>query len=167
METSRDDFGIAIRSAFLREATRGRFSLLALIIFSIILLFLESIKLKPIDYFKSFLRDTIYRSSIIVSSPLTGFKYISNEIGNHVNVYKNYAQLKKEHALLKDKILESDFLILENTQLRNLLDEQVNSPSNLVSSRVIIDKQSPYLNSFIINSGSNRKIINVKILSEE
>ena len=160
METSRDDFGIAIRSAFLREATKGRFSLLALIILSIILLFLESIKLKPIDYFKSFLRDTIYRSSIIVSSPLTGFKYISNEIGNHVNVYKNYAQLKKEHALLKDKILESDFLILENTQLRNLLDEQVNSPSNLVSSRVIIDKQSPYLNSFIINSGSNRKIIN-------
>ena len=114
METSRDDFGIAIRSAFLREATRGRFSLLALIIFSIILLFLESIKLKPIDYFKSFLRDTIYRSSIIVSSPLTGFKYISNEIGNHVNVripistnphpdYSFFPHLERSWAINRDR----------------------------------------------------------------
>ena len=49
---------------------------------------------------------------------------------------------------------------MENTQLRKLIDEQTASPSNLVSSRVMLDNQSPYLNSFIINSGSNRKIKN-------
>jgi len=52
------------------------------------------------------------------------------------------------------------FLIFENKQLRQLLDEQVTSSANFVSARVILDKQSPYLNSFIINSGSNKEIKN-------
>ena len=38
METSRDDFIIAVRSAFLKKGAAQRFSLLALIIISIILL---------------------------------------------------------------------------------------------------------------------------------
>jgi len=160
METSRDDVGIAIRSAFLRKGTQERFSLLILVILSIILLFLETAKVKPIEYLRSFIRDTVYQSSLIVSSPISGLKYISHEIKSHANVFKNYNQLKKEHEQLKNKILESDFLTLENTQLRKLIDDQVKSSSNLVSSRVIIDKQSPYLNSFIINSGSNKKIKN-------
>ena len=36
----------------------------------------------------------------------------------------------------------------------------MSSPSNLISARVMIDKQSPYLNSFIINVGSNKNIKN-------
>ena len=43
-------------------------------------------------------------------------------------------------------------------ELRKLLDDQNSSKQNLVSARVMIDKQSVYLNSFVINSGSNRKI---------
>lgn len=160
METSRDDVGIAIRSAFLRRGTQERFSLFILVILSIVLLFLETAKVKPIEYLRSFLGDVVYRSSLIISSPIDGFKYISNEIKDHANVYKNYKQLKRDHEQLKSKIAESDFLTLENMQLRKLIDDQVKSPSNLVSSRVIIDKQSPYLNSFIINSGSNKKIKN-------
>ena len=34
----------------------------------------------------------------------------------------------------------------------------MDSSSNLISSRVMFDKRSPYLNSFIINSGSNKEI---------
>ena len=45
-------------------------------------------------------------------------------------------------------------------QLRELIDEQVESNSKILSARVIIDKQSPYLNSFIINIGSNKNIKN-------
>ena len=39
-----------------------------------------------------------------------------------------------------------------------LIDEQIESNSNLTSSRVMLDKQSPYLNSYVLNSGSNKKI---------
>ena len=53
METSRDDFVIALRSAFLKKGTQQRFSLLSLIFFSIILLILGSFNFKAIDYVKS------------------------------------------------------------------------------------------------------------------
>ena len=39
METSREDFGIAIRSAFLKRGTQQRFSLLALVLLSVAFLF--------------------------------------------------------------------------------------------------------------------------------
>ena len=44
--------------------------------------------------------------------------------------------------------------------MRKLIDEQVASESNLLSARVMLDKQSPYLNSFIINIGRNKNIKN-------
>jgi len=41
-----------------------------------------------------------------------------------------------------------------------LIDEQAETTSNFVSARVMIDKQSPYLNSFILNVGSNKNLKN-------
>jgi len=160
METSREDVGIAIRSAFLRKGTQQRFSLFALIVFSIILIYVETIEAKPLDYLRSFIKDTIYRGSIVVSSPSKGFKIVVGTAKNHLNVFNENIKLKEENAQLKEQIFDPDFLIFENKQLRQLLDEQVTSSTNLVSARVMLDKQSPYLNSFIINSGSNKEIKN-------
>ena len=50
METSRDDVGIVIRSAFLKKGAQQKFSLFALIIISVILIFAENIQTKPLDY---------------------------------------------------------------------------------------------------------------------
>ena len=160
METSREDFGIALRSAFLRKGTQQRFSLFALVLLSILFIFLETINTKPLNYLRSFIKDTIYRGSMVVSSPADGIKYLASEVEDHINLYENYNKIKKENIKLKNIISESSYLALENNQLRKLIDDQVESSSNFVSSRVILDKQSPYLNSFIINSGSNRKIKN-------
>jgi len=160
METSREDIGITIRSAFLKKGTQQRFSLFALIVFSIILIYVETINTKPLDYLRSFIKDTIYRGSIVVSSPSKGFKIVVGTAKNHLNVFNENIKLKEENAQLKEQIFDPDFLIFENKQLRQLLDEQVTSSINLVSARVMLDKQSPYLNSFIINSGSNKKIKN-------
>ena len=160
METSREDVGIAIRSAFLKKGTQQRFSLFALIIFSIILIYVETIKAKPLDYLRSFIKDTIYRGSVVVSLPSKGFKSVVSTVANHLNLYNKNIKLKEENAQLQEQIYDPGFLIFENKQLRQLLDEQVTSSANFVSARVILDKQSPYLNSFIINSGSNKKIKN-------
>ena len=160
METSREDVGIAIRSAFLRKGTQQRFSLFALIVFSIILIYVETIETKPLDYLRSFIKDTIYRGSVVVSFPSKGFKSVFSTVENHLNLYNKNIKLKEENAQLKEQIYDPNFLIFENKQLRQLLDEQVTSSANFVSARVILDKQSPYLNSFIINSGSNKKIKN-------
>ena len=158
METSREDVGITIRSAFLRKQTKQRFSLFVLIVFSIILLYVETIETKPLNYVRSFIKDTIYRGSVVVSYPTKSFKSAFNSVGNHLNLFNENMKLREENVKLKKQIYDPDFLIFENKRLRQLLDEQITSSANLVSARVIIDKQSPYLNSFIINSGSNKKI---------
>ena len=160
METSREDVGIAIRSAFLRRGTQQRFSLFALVILSVILIIVESIETKPLNIIRSFIKDTIYRSATIISFPLKSFNNFAGFLENHLNLYSNYNELIKENNELKNNISKTDFLELENSQLRKLIDEQIESPSNLVSARVMIDKQSPYLNSFVINIGSNKGIKN-------
>jgi len=160
METSREDFGIAIRSAFLRKGTQQKFSLFILIVFSVVLLMVDRIDIKPLNYVRVFVKDTIYRGSLIASFPSKGFNFFINNTKEHFNLESNYIKLKKENVQLKEKIYETDFLFLENTQLRKLIDEQVSSKSNLVSARVIFNKQSPYLNSFILNVGSNKNIKN-------
>ena len=74
METSRDDVGIAIRSAFLKKGAQQRFSLFALVVLSVVLLFTETIETQPLNYLRSFIKDTIYRGSVIVSMPSEGLK---------------------------------------------------------------------------------------------
>ena len=160
MDTSRDDFGIAIRSAFLAKGSKQKFSLFALIVLSIILLSVETIEKKPLKYFRAFVKDVIYRGALIVSAPSKSINNFSDFIKQHVNLYDDYSKLKVENNELKNKISETNFLELENNQLRKLIEEQASSTSNLTSARVMLDKQSPYLNSFIINIGSNKNIKN-------
>ena len=160
METSRDDFSIAIRSAFLRKETQQRFSIFALVVLSLTLLLFEKFEVKPINYFRSFVQDVIYRGSIFVSYPSKGIGSTIGFVKNHINLYKNYDDLKKENTSLKKNIFNSDYLKLENTQLRRLIDEQELSITKLISARVLLDKESPYLNSFVINLGGNKKIKN-------
>ena len=160
METSREDVGIAIRSALIDKGTKQKFSLFVLIILSIIFIYAETIEARPLNYLRSFFKDTIYRGALVVSVPSKVFSDLTNYTKDHVNLYSNYIQLKKENDELKNNISKTDFLELENSQLRKLIEEQVASDSNLVSARVMLDKQSPYLNSFIINIGNNKGIKN-------
>ena len=160
MDTSREDFGIAIRSAFLAKGSKQKFSLFALIVLSIVFLSVETIEKKPLKYFRAFVKDVIYRGALIVSAPSKSINNFSDFIKQHVNLYDDYSKLKVENNELKNKISETNFLELENNQLRKLIEEQASSTSNLTSARVMLDKQSPYLNSFIINIGSNKNIKN-------
>ena len=57
METSREDVSIAIRSAFLRKDTQQRFSLFVLVIIAVVLILVEKIETKPLNYFRSIFKD--------------------------------------------------------------------------------------------------------------
>ncbi len=160
METSREDVGIAIRSALLSRGTQQRFSLFVLVLLSVLFIYLETIESKPLNSIRSFVKDVIYRGAAISSYPSKSFSNIYGFAENHINLYGNYNELMKENEELKNNISKSDFLELENSQLRKLIGEQIESPSNLLSARVMLDKQSPYLNSFVINVGSNKSIKN-------
>ena len=121
MQTSRDDFGIAVRSAFLSKGTQQRFSLTVFIFFSILLIFLETFNFKTLSLARSLIKDTIYRGSLVVSTPAKFTNNFKNSFKNHIQLYGNYDKLKEENNQLKDKISKSNFLELENLQLKNYL----------------------------------------------
>jgi rod shape-determining protein MreC len=157
MDTSRGDIGIAIRSAFLRSETKQRFSLLVLIIISTILIFIETIETKPLNAIRSVIKDFIYRGAVVSSYPIKAFSNIYNFTEDHITLYNNYENLKVENKNLKNQISKSDFLEMENSQLKELIEDK-SSTTNYISARVMLDKQSPYLNSLIVNIGTNKNI---------
>ena len=69
MASSRDDFVIAVRSAFLKKSNKQQFSLLALILFSIFLIFLSNLNYVGIKYIKIGVNEATYRLSSMVSYP--------------------------------------------------------------------------------------------------
>ena len=160
MDTSREDVGISIRSAFLKKSTQQRFSLFALILLSTLFIFFETFETKPLNKARSFIKDIVYRGAVVITYPTKVFSGSYDTIQNHFNLYAEYNDLKKENEELKSKKSTSDFLELENSQLRKLINEQVESKSNLVSARIILDEQGPYLNSLIINIGVNKDLKN-------
>ena len=117
---SRDDFIIAIRSAFLKKETKQRFSLIVLIFFSLILLVLGRQNFKPIDYVKISIREIIYRSTFIVSVPENYIKKTYLLIEDHFNLYNEYSKVKSELKKLKAQDIINDFIISENKRLKQV-----------------------------------------------
>jgi len=157
MATSRDDFIIAIRSAFLKKGNQQRFSLIGLIFFSIALIFLSKINFTAINYLKISLNEIVYRSSFIVSIPEKKIQDLTNVIQNHYSVYKDYNETKKKLIQLKTEKIENNFLVEENKRLKLLIDEYVYNSDDILA-KVLLDKKSPFLRSIIVNKGSKDDI---------
>ncbi len=156
MATGRDDFVIAFRSAFLKKKDKQKFSLLTLIFLSIFVIILGNFNFKVIQIIKTGINEITYRSSFFISIPENKIKKINIQIEEHMSLYENYKKNKLELKNLKQKKLSIDFLIMENKKLRNLIDERINLEE--VLAKILIDKESPFLKSIILNKGSRDNI---------
>ena len=156
MATGRDDFVIAFRSAFLKKKDKQKFSLLSLIILSIIVIILSNINFKPIQFLKIGINEIIYRSSFIVSKPENYIKNLTLKFNEHMNLFENYENIKSELENLKEEQITNNFLKLENEKLRNLINENINSTE--VLAKVLIDRESPFLKSIILNKGTKDNV---------
>ena len=157
MQPSRDDFVIAIRSAFLKKGTKQRFSLIVLLFFSITLIVLGKYNFVGINYLKTIINEVVYRSSYIVSVPEKYAAYSYSSIKDHILLYKDYTSMKEKLNKIESKKYNSDFLVAENKRLKKTLDD-VNYSSNEQLAKVLIDKNSPFLKSIIVNKGSKDNI---------
>jgi len=157
METSRDDFVIAVRSAFLKKGAQQRFSLLSLIFFSTIFLILGSFNFKAVDYSKKIIKEIVYRSSFIISIPENIIKKNYFIAQRHLDLYENNKKDKSELDRLKSKDLSRQILTLENIKYKKLIDDYF-IRDNETYAKVLIDKQSPFLRSVILNKGSKNNI---------
>ena len=156
MASGRDDFVIAFRSAFLKKKDKQKFSLLTLIILSIIVIILSNINFKPIQFLKIGINEIIYRTTFIVSKPENYIKNLTLKFNEHMNLFENYENIKSELENLKEEQITSNFLKLENEKLRNLINENINSTE--VLAKVLIDRESPFLKSIILNKGTKDNV---------
>jgi len=157
MASGRDDFVIALRSAFLKKSNKQKFSLLTLIFISLIIIALNKFNFKIINILESGLKDVIYLSSSLISYPEKKIRVFFIKINNYYNDYQNF---KFDQNLSKrfDTInLINQHLISENKRLKNIIDE-TNSNDNYLLSKVLIDKQNQFSSSIILNKGSRDNV---------
>ena len=156
MATGRDDFVIAIRSAFLKKKDKQKFSLLTLIFLSIFVIILSNFNFKAIQIVKLGINEVIYRSSHIVSIPENKITEIVSKIKSYMNVHESHQKelIKIENS--EQLKLQNEFLTAENKKLRELIDESINSEE--IFAKVLIDKNSPYLKSVVLNKGTKDKV---------
>ena len=156
MAVGRDDSVIAFRSAFLKKKDKQKFSLLTLIFLSIFVIVLSNFDFKAIQLVKLGINEVIYRSSHIASIPENKLKEITSKFKSHMDLYESHQKelIKIENS--EQLKLQNDFLTAENKKLRDLLDESINSQE--IFARVLIDKDSPYLKSVVLNKGTKDKV---------
>jgi len=157
MAESRDDFIIAIRSAFLKKSTKQKFSLLTLVFFSIFIVILSSLNFKATNVTKSVLKEIVYRSSFIVSIPENFIKSSYLNLNEYTNFYKEYKMTKEELDQLKSENISTKIIKSQNDELKSLIDGYTVT-SNKILAKVIVDHESPFLRSIVINKGSKEKI---------
>ena len=157
MASSRDDFIIAIRSAFLKKSTQQKFSLLTLVFISIFTIILSSFDFKFVRFLKAGINEVVYRSSFIVSIPENFLKNTFFEIVEYSTFFQNYKLNKEELSQLKSKAISDKITEFENKELKALINNYILSSDKLLA-KIIVDHDSPYLKSIIINKGSKDKI---------
>ncbi len=157
MASSRDDFIIAIRSAFLKKSTQQKFSLLTLLLVSAFVIILSSLDFKVVRYLKIGINEVVYRSSFIVSIPENFLKKSFIGIAEYSSFYNDYINNREELNNLKSKDISNEIIKFENKELKELINDYVSS-SNKILAKIIVDHQSPYLRSIIINKGSKDNI---------
>jgi len=157
MASSRDDFVIAIRSAFLKKSTKQKFSLLSLVFLSIFIIILSGINFSPINKIKNLINEIVYRSSFVVSIPENLIINSYLKIKAYSNFYNNYKANKIELENLKSEEISSKIIISENKELKNLIEDYTLS-SDKILAKVIVDHKSPFLKTIIINKGSSQEI---------
>ena len=157
MASSRDDFIIAIRSAFLKKSTQQKFSLLTLVLISVFIIILSNLDFRLIRYVKNGINELVYRSSFIVSIPENLIKNTFIEVADYTTYFTEFKSTREELSKLKSKNISSEIIQYENKELKELINDYVSS-SDKILAKIIVDHDSPFLKSIIINKGSKDNI---------
>ena len=157
MASSRDDFIIAIRSAFLKKSTQQKFSLLTLVFLSISIIVLSSFNIKPVQKLRVVINEIVYRSSFIVSIPENFLVSSFLNVKEYSNFYVAFKNNQKELEKLKSNVVLNEIIVSENKELKNLIEDYTLT-TNKILAKVIVDHKSPFLKTIVINKGSADKI---------
>ncbi|MDC0416343.1 rod shape-determining protein MreC [Candidatus Pelagibacter sp.] len=153
MASSRDDFVIAFRSAFLKKENKQKFSLFTLLFIAILIIILSSLNFKIIKDLKSIISEAVYRTSFIVSVPENFLINSYLKVAEYSNFYEDYKKNKEELKNFQSKEILNEIIISENDELKKLI-EDFTFTRNKILAKVIVDHDSPFSKTLIINKGS-------------
>ena len=161
MSVSRDDFSIAFRSALLKRGGAQKFSVLSLIFLALLIFFLDVYGVKFTQPVRNLINDVVYRVTFLASAPTRFIPEASKEISSFLNVREENKRLKIELEKFKSLELNVEFLTDENKNLQKILETEYfnKNLSNIVLAKVLVDKNSPFLKSIIINKGTRAGIL--------
>ena len=161
MSVSRDDFSIAFRSALLQRGGAQKFSVLSLIFLALVIFFLDIYGSKFTQPLKAFINDVVYRVTYLASTPTRVFPKAGDGISSFMNVREENKRLKAEIEKYKSLELNVEFLADENKNLQKILETEYfnKNLTNIVLAKVLVDKNSPFLKSIIINKGTSNGVL--------
>ena len=161
MSVSRDDFSIAFRSALLQRGGAQKFSVLSLIFLALIIFFLDVYGVKFTKPIRGFINDVVYRVTFLASTPTRFFPQVSKDLSNYFNVIEENERLKAEIEKFKSLELNVEFLQDENKNLQKILETEYfnKNLSNILLAKVLVDKNSPFLKSIVINKGTRAGVL--------
>ena len=102
---------------------------------------------------RSTIKDVIYRTSFIVSIPGNIISPMFVTIQNHFEIYDEHKLLKLKLEQLTNQQNKISYLKTENEKLKRAIDDSNIYSYSTVTSKVLVDKESPYLKSVILNKG--------------
>ena len=161
MSVSRDDFSIAFRSALLQRGGAQKFSVLSLIFLALIIFFLDIYGTKFTKPVRAFINDVVYRVTYLASAPTRFFPQVGQNISSFMGVREENKRLKALVEKYESLKLNVEFLADENKNLQKILETEYfnQNLSNIVLAKVLVDKNSPFLKSIIINKGTRTGIL--------
>ncbi len=161
MSVSRDDFSIAFRSALLKRGGAQKFSVLSLIFLALIIFFLDVYGVKFTKPVRAFINDVVYRVTFLASTPTRFVPQLGKDFTSYINVRKENENLKIELEKYKLLELNVEFLADENKNLQKILETEYfnKNLSNILLAKVLVDKNSPFLKSIIINKGTRAGVL--------
>ena len=95
----------------------------------------------------------------MASTPTRIFPGINKGIASHFNLKKENEELRQVIERYKSLDLNLEYISNENKNLKVLDTEDVKKVSNVILAKVLVDRNSPFLKSIIINKGSKEGII--------
>jgi rod shape-determining protein MreC len=112
--------------------------------------------MKPI---RSIVNDGIYRVSLVASTPSKFFPSLSEDVLNLMNIKNENKRLRTELEVYKKKEFNLEYVVEQNKSLKQLIDDETLFEENIIIAKVLLDKDSPYLQSIIINKGSKAGVL--------
>ena len=119
---------------------------------------MDTYQFKFIKLTKVLINDGIYRVTNISTAPLKLLPAIREKIKETVFAIDENKELRTQLEILKNKEFQVEFLKNQNDSLQRILESDVKIKGQSILAKVLVDKDSPYLKSIVINRGSKSGI---------